>query len=41
LRCGQPKQEKATIYWGAETGVRNSNQHGRFYAPKGKTPIKK
>jgi len=35
------KQEKATIHWGDETGVRNSNQHGRSYAPKGKTPIKK
>jgi len=35
------KQEKATIHWGDETGVRNSNQHGRSYAPKGKTPINK
>lgn len=35
------KQEKATIHWGDETGVRNSNQHGRSYAPKGKTPVKK
>jgi transposase len=35
------KQEKATIHWGDETGVRNTNQHGRSYAPKGKTPIKK
>jgi transposase len=34
------KQEKATIHWGDETGVRNTNQHGRSYAPKGKTPIK-
>ena len=34
-------EEKATIHWGDETGVRNSNQHGRSYAPKGKTPIKK
>jgi len=24
-----------------QTGVRNSNQHGRSYAPKGKTPVKK
>ena len=30
-------QEKATIHWGDE----NSNQHGRPYAPKGKTPVKK
>lgn len=35
------KEEKATIHWGDETGVRNTNQHGRSYAPKGKTPIKK
>ena len=35
------KQEKATIHWGDETGVRNTNQHGRSYAPKGKTPIKR
>lgn len=34
------KKENATIHWGDETGVRNSNQHGRSYAPKGKTPIK-
>ena len=34
------KKEKATIHWGDETGVRNSNQHGRSYAPKGKTPVK-
>jgi len=35
------KQEGAEIHWGDETGVRNSNQHGRSYAPKGKTPVKK
>jgi transposase len=35
------KREKATIHWGDETGVKNSNQHGRSYAPKGKTPVKK
>lgn len=34
-------QEKATIHWGDETGVRNSNQHGRSYAPRGKTPVKR
>jgi len=34
------KKEKATIHWGDETGVRNSHQHGRSYAPKGKTPVK-
>ena len=33
------KAEKAEIYWGDETGVRNDSQHERGYAPKGKTPI--
>lgn len=35
------KEEGATIHWGDETGVRNNSQHGRSYAPKGKTPVKK
>ena len=35
------KKEKAEIYWGDETGVKNQCNHGRSYAPKGKTPIKK
>jgi transposase len=34
------KDENAEIHWGDETGARNSNQHGRSYAPKGKTPVK-
>lgn len=34
------KKEKAVIHWGDETGIRNSNQHGRSYAPKGRTPVK-
>ena len=33
------KEEQADIYWGDETGVRNDCQHGRSYAPKGKTPV--
>lgn len=37
----QAKSENATIHWGDETGARHSNQHGRSYAPKGKTPVKK
>jgi hypothetical protein len=37
----EAKQEKAIIYWGDETGVKNSNNHGRSYATKGRTPIKK
>ena len=37
----QAKSENAEIYWGDETGVKNQCNHGRSYAPKGKTPIKK
>lgn len=37
----QAKQEKAEIYWGDETGVKNQCHHGRSYAPQGKTPVKK
>ncbi len=32
-------KEKATIYFGDETGCRSNHQAGRSYAPKGKTPI--
>ena len=32
------KEEKAEIHWGDETGLRNDSQHGRSYAPRGKTP---
>jgi transposase len=35
------KQENAVIHWGDETGARNTNNHGRSYAPKGRTPVKK
>ena len=35
----QAYQEKAEIYWGDETGLRNNCQHERGYAPKGKTPV--
>ncbi len=35
------KIENAEIHWGDETGARNSNQHGRSFAPKGRTPVKK
>ena len=34
------KKENAVIHWGDETGVRNDCQHGRSYAPKGKTPVR-
>lgn len=33
------KQENAEIHWGDETGLRNDSQHGRSFAPKGKTPV--
>lgn len=33
------KKEKAEIFWGDETGVRNDCQHSRGYAPRGKTPV--
>jgi len=35
------KDQNAEIQWGDETGIRNNCQHGRSYAPKGKTPTKK
>ena len=34
-------EENAQIHWGDETGIRNNCQHGRSYAPKGITPVKK
>jgi transposase len=34
------KEENAEIHWGDETGCKNQCNHGRSYAPKGKTPIK-
>jgi len=33
------QKEQAEINWGDETGLCNSDQHGRCYAPKGKTPV--
>lgn len=33
------KAEGAAIHWGDETGVRSDCQHGRCYAPAGKTPV--
>lgn len=33
------QRENAEIHWGDETGLRNTTQHGRSYAPKGKTPV--
>ena len=33
------KRASAEIHWGDETEVRSNCQHGRSYAPKGKTPV--
>src|SRR3954453_21686230 len=33
------KAQRATIYWGDETGISNQDQIGRSWAPKGKTPV--
>lgn len=33
------KAERATIYFGDETGCRSDHQAGKSYAPKGKTPM--
>jgi transposase len=33
------RAEGAEIHWGDETGVRSDCQHGRSYAPQGKTPV--
>lgn len=35
------EEEGAEIHWGDETGVRNACQHGRSYAPAGKTPVQR
>lgn len=35
------KEEGAEIHWADETGVKNQCNHGRSYAPRGKTPVKK
>jgi transposase len=37
--ASRAKIEKAEIYWGDETGIRNDSQHERGYSPKGKTPV--
>ena len=34
------KSEDAEIHWGDETGIRNTSQYGRSYAPIGQTPTK-
>lgn len=36
--AAKAKKEDAEIQWGDETGLCSDSQHGRSYAPKGKTP---
>lgn len=36
----QAQKENAEIHWTDETGIKNTSQYGRSYAPKGKTPVK-
>lgn len=36
--AAKAKKEEAEIHWGDETGLCNDSQHGRSYAPKGRTP---
>lgn len=35
------KAEGAEIHWGDETGIRSDCQHGRSYAPAGRTPVQR
>lgn len=35
------KSENAEIHWGDETGIKNNSQHGRSYAPRGRTPVRR
>ncbi len=37
--ASRAKKEKATILWGDETCIKNHDQIGRSYAPKGQTPV--
>jgi hypothetical protein len=38
LMVEKAREESAEIHWGDETGLSNNSQHGRSYAPRGKTP---
>jgi len=33
------RQQKGTIFWGDETGLRSDDVRGRSYAPRGRTPV--
>ena len=37
----QAKEEGAEIHWADETGIKNQCHHGRSYAPRGRTPVKR
>ena len=37
----QAKEDNAVIHWADETGVKNQCNHGKSYAPRGITPVKK
>ncbi|WP_232217398.1 transposase, partial [Xenorhabdus cabanillasii] len=36
---GFTSEEGAEIWWGDETGIKNTCQHSRGFAPRGKTPV--
>jgi len=36
--AARAKREGGEIHWGDETGLRTDSQHGRSFAPRGKTP---
>jgi transposase len=35
----QAREEKGSIFWGDETGLRSDDVRGRSFAPKGRTPV--
>lgn len=37
--ASEAKEQGGEIHWADETGLRSDSQHGRSYAPKGKTPV--
>lgn len=39
--AARAKAEGAEVHWGDETGVRSDCQHGRSFAPAGKTPVQR
>ena len=39
--AARAKAEGAQIHWGDETGISNQAVHGRSFAPKGQTPVRR